>query len=633
PPTLVVQASAAARAEIGSLQRLADHEVEADRVVRDMDTLERTIVATEAQATEVSAWLDAADDRRAALSHARELAAEAATELPVLREALTVARSRVDAARRRDDLTLELATARDELRRRTDAAQEKRENWLGVRQARLDGMAAELSAALVPGADCPVCGSIEHPAPATARPDAVTRQQEDAAGLVASTAETERSEAQARVGALEVSLAEARVAAGGEGALDVLLADVDTMTRRFETIQAAAATLETAEDAVRAFDEEREGRVRQQVGLDERRKEARVRAVEQQVRLQRLHEVLDDARGDDPSIASRAARLERLAHDCDRLASEVTALERLRGAVDEALSRAELAAAARNLGSLDTVADAARDDERVVELDAFRQRHDAELATVTELLADPEITAAARLATPDMAALDAAAETAERAHAAAVGLLSGAESRVAALDRLHVRLTRLLADREPLAAAHRTIDGLSRLAEGKSADNRLRMSLSGYVLAARLEQVAAAASERLERMSSGRYRLVHTADSASGRGRGGLHLRVLDAWTGADRDPATLSGGESFSASLALALGLADVVTAESGGSLLETLFVDEGFGTLDDDTLDEVMSVLDDLRDGGRVVGLVSHVADLRQRIPVQLVVEKGRGGSTIRQ
>jgi exonuclease SbcC len=159
------------------------------------------------------------------------------------------------------------------------------------------------------------------------------------------------------------------------------------------------------------------------------------------------------------------------------------------------------------------------------------------------------------------------------------------------------------------------------------------MSLSAYVLAARLEQVAASASDRLLRMTSGRYSLVHTATAATGRTRGGLTLRVLDSWTGRLRDPATLSGGETFSASLALALGLADVVTAEAGGALLETLFVDEGFGSLDEDTLDDVMGVLDDLREGGRTVGIVSHVADLRQRVPVQLRVERGRAGSAISQ
>ncbi len=130
-------------------------------------------------------------------------------------------------------------------------------------------------------------------------------------------------------------------------------------------------------------------------------------------------------------------------------------------------------------------------------------------------------------------------------------------------------------------------------------------------------------------MSAGRYALTHSDGATSGRGRAGLGLRVRDAWTGAERDTTTLSGGESFFASLALALGLADVVTAEAGGVPLETLFVDEGFGTLDAETLDEVMDVLDGLREGGRAVGLVSHVAELKARIPAQVYVRKGRRGS----
>ena len=157
------------------------------------------------------------------------------------------------------------------------------------------------------------------------------------------------------------------------------------------------------------------------------------------------------------------------------------------------------------------------------------------------------------------------------------------------------------------------------------------MRLSAYILAARLEQVAAAATVRLERMSGGRYSLVHT-DERDGHGRrSGLGLAVVDAWTGRTRPTSTLSGGETFFASLALALGLADVVTGESGGAQLETLFVDEGFGSLDDDTLDEVMAVLDGLRDGGRSVGIVSHVAELRQRIPAQLRVTKSASGSSL--
>ena len=107
----------------------------------------------------------------------------------------------------------------------------------------------------------------------------------------------------------------------------------------------------------------------------------------------------------------------------------------------------------------------------------------------------------------------------------------------------------------------------------------------------------------------------------------------MDAWTGRERDTATLSGGETFFASLALALGLADVVTDEAGGVRLDTLFIDEGFGSLDDQTLDEVLDVLDSLRERDRSVGIVSHVPDLRRRIHAQLEVVKDRTGSVLRR
>jgi len=157
------------------------------------------------------------------------------------------------------------------------------------------------------------------------------------------------------------------------------------------------------------------------------------------------------------------------------------------------------------------------------------------------------------------------------------------------------------------------------------------MRLSAFVLAYRLSQVVAAANERLARMSDQRYSLEHTGRRGAGETRGGLSLLVRDDWSGETRDPATLSGGETFVVSLALALGLADVITQEAGGADLDTLFVDEGFGSLDADTLDDVMDTLDSLRDGGRVVGVVSHVAEMRDRIPTQLVVTKARQGSTV--
>ncbi|MYV52425.1 SbcC/MukB-like Walker B domain-containing protein, partial [Streptomyces sp. SID3212] len=185
----------------------------------------------------------------------------------------------------------------------------------------------------------------------------------------------------------------------------------------------------------------------------------------------------------------------------------------------------------------------------------------------------------------------------------------------------------------PVREEYGRVARLAALTAGTSTDNERRMRLESYVLAARLEQVAAAATVRLRRMSGGRYALVHTDARAGGQRRSGLGLQVVDAWTGSARDTATLSGGETFFASLALALGLADVVTDEAGGVRLDTLFIDEGFGSLDDQTLDEVLDVLDSLRERDRSVGIVSHVADLRRRIPTQLEIVKERDGSAVRQ
>jgi exonuclease SbcC len=156
------------------------------------------------------------------------------------------------------------------------------------------------------------------------------------------------------------------------------------------------------------------------------------------------------------------------------------------------------------------------------------------------------------------------------------------------------------------------------------------------VLGSRLRQVVDAANERFTPMSSGRYSFEHTMDKSAGDRRsasGGLGLLVRDQWTGQTRDPRTLSGGETFWASLSLALGLSDVVTHETGGVELHTLFVDEGFGSLDADSLDDVMDVLDSLRSGGRTVGVVSHVETMRERISVQVRVGKDRIGSTVHQ
>ncbi|MFE7743515.1 AAA family ATPase [Nocardia sp. NPDC057455] len=274
------------------------------------------------------------------------------------------------------------------------------------------------------------------------------------------------------------------------------------------------------------------------------------------------------------------------------------------------------------------VAAASRSPQQQAEIDAELVAADRARAAAEAVLAEPEIRAAAQQEPDDPAELDALVVEAQTALNAAVAAHAEASRRASQLEDLGGQLWAAVDRIAPAQRAFEELDGLADVVAGRGANNR-RMSLHSYVLAARLEEVAQAGSLRLRRMSGGRYEFVHS-DKAGPRGRrGGLGLDIRDDYTGAIRPAKTLSGGETFMASLSLALGLADTVAAESGGLVLDTLFIDEGFGGLDADTLDAVMGVLDELRAGGRVVGVVSHVDEMRQRIPSRLHVLRGRAGS----
>ncbi len=218
---------------------------------------------------------------------------------------------------------------------------------------------------------------------------------------------------------------------------------------------------------------------------------------------------------------------------------------------------------------------------------------------------------------------DDAAREAERQ---ANRLVDAVEQHTATLGRCRQTLNDAVDDGGPMRERYDMVRSLADLARGDKGgvSSGTRMKLSNYVLSARLTQVTTAASTRLRTMTDGRYTLLQTDDSGHGGRQGGLGIEVLDAFSGRTRSTQSLSGGESFAASLALALGLADVVAAEAGGISLDTLFIDEGFGTLDGESLNGVLDILDGLRSGGRTVGVVSHVADMKERIPTHVLVER---------
>ena len=175
---------------------------------------------------------------------------------------------------------------------------------------------------------------------------------------------------------------------------------------------------------------------------------------------------------------------------------------------------------------------------------------------------------------------------------------------------------------------------LLALASAANGDNQARLTLSAWVLQAHFRQVLVFANERLGVIGAGRYELINVdSEEDTRQQKQGLGLAVVDHLSGTTRSPRTLSGGESFYVSLALALALADVVATQNGGIEMNTLFIDEGFGSLDEGTLAEVMDVLGALHSGGRVVGIVSHVSELKRAIPAAVEVRPLLGGgSTLR-
>ena len=175
--------------------------------------------------------------------------------------------------------------------------------------------------------------------------------------------------------------------------------------------------------------------------------------------------------------------------------------------------------------------------------------------------------------------------------------------------------------------------GLGTLVTANSSVNTKKLTLESYALQLRFAHVLESASFHLRKMSSGRLSFL-LDESAQGRGNTGLGINVMDEATGDARPTTSLSGGETFYASLSLALGLADVVQSETGGVSLETLFVDEGFGSLDTDTLERVLDQLDQLKSGGRTIGVISHVSEMKERFPDRIVVSRDpEGPSQIRQ
>ncbi|MBA3308539.1 MAG: SMC family ATPase [Nocardioidaceae bacterium] len=607
----------AAQQEVDDLNgELARLRAELDELETAAAELRRELATRPAELEQAAARRDEAARTAATLPAALDKAKRADTILTAAYECVEL-QGRFDDCRQRRLVAAETqVTARASL-------QDVRERYLG-------GIAVQLAAELVDGQGCLVCGSTTHPSPALP-----TAGHVDAADEALAQADLRLRDEELQRSERELSQVESRLSAAS------------ALARGHDT-GAARASLEAATTEVTAARRATERQLhltRELAKLSEAVEADNLllgkaengyhvlagRRHELQERLQRQQSMLAERVGPGVRVEDREAELR------DELARQVELATALKSATTAKAREQELS------DQLDTVlaGTAFRSGGEVLQAhlpaaelanaEALNRAYHADLDSTSRLVDDPVLAVASQQQHPDLDSLAATADHARDQHFEMAHQTKALQSRHERLEALLAQLSDALARREPLRTARDLAVEVAGLCAGTAAANLTKTRLSHYVLGARLEQVVAAANIRLSGICGGRYQLQHSMERGVGDARGGLSLRVADTHTGQRRDPATLSGGETFYVSLALALGLADLVTNEAGGAELSTLFVDEGFGSLDSETLDEVLDELDALRSGGRCVGLVSHLAELRMRIPAQLNVVRSPAGSRL--
>ena len=617
------------RAEAAVLTALIPEE---DTVRRLTTELERTDTERQDFATQqrtAQDWLETEPVQRRTLEARREAARQAEEESRRHQTALDGLKARLEAARRRNTHLAKITKAEQQLADAQTATGQTGQAYLTIRRRRTDGMAAELAATLTDGTPCPVCGSCTHPAPAAPQDGQPTRQDEQDAETLHEQAKATQEAAATTLHKLREQAAAATGEAGNTPLAD-LQTQHTTLTAELAEALARAVDQGTIQEELLALDREHTAQTQQHstatAGLSARN--ADYDTLTQQ--LTDLTTKLAAARGSHATVAAHADGLTRTA---DRLKEAAEASHQLTAAAQTLAHRttqATLAAKEHGFDTLTLAQQARLSDEELHTIENEITQWREARAAHTAVLDNPALQQAATRPSADLDAATTARAAADDQHAEAVTAASAAHTRNQDLTTLAAGLEATIQRLEPLEQAHNTARHLAELVTGNSPSARVRMQLEAYVLAARLEEVVTAANTRLHIMSEGRYTLSHSDHQAARGARSGLGLQITDSWTGRPRKTDTLSGGESFFASLSLALGLADVVTHEAGGNPLDTLFIDEGFGTLDEDTLHKVLDVLDSLRDHDRTVGVISHVPELRRRITHRLHVCKSPTGST---
>ena len=555
-----------------------------------------------------------------------------AAAVPAARAELERLDDRLEASRRADVLRASLTGLSEALREAVRGAKVADAAARDAHDLWLSATAGALAAGLADGSPCPVCGSESHPSPAPLSEDGITREQVRGLDEARQRADGELADAKSAHSDAVREISRLNAIAGDHtGAIEELRG---AAASRLRALEGAARRIPGVEEAI--------GQERARLGeLEGRRADAAASLARARAALDEERAALERARGQVAEHAPGGRTIAESIEESEALASAFSALleaaSTWNGACEqEESARAEFVAQLGRSGlpsDGDSWRGALVDEDLLDSYEARVSAHGQQLFALRQDLASQEMERAGDLDAPDVGGARerarASARTRVAAHQRVGSLEQCARELGSAVESLASCVDELRAARQEAGPVRRLAD----IAAASSPENLAATPLSAWVLVSRLEEVLRATNPRLAAISSGRYELVAVPDDGTQSRKSGLGLRIVDHDTDTERSARTLSGGETFYTSLALALGLADVVTAEAGGVELRTVFIDEGFGSLDAHTLSLVMDQLHQLRDGGRCVGVVSHVEEMASQIPDQVRVRPlPAGGSSLR-
>lgn len=549
-----------------------------------------------------------------------------------------------------------LDKAQENLTAETATEEKAKQRYEAAEQRYLGGQASLLAARLIEGEPCPVCGGQDHPSPATSNEDTKDFEAEW---------KSARSDA---VDASERLQGEREKVAAAKG----LLAERQTALEKLEPPSEAVASLENTvaqlrdalgklpfaadiaqlEKLASAAKENAAAAVAASANAETELQASLTReAVATRSYTDQIAEVPEQFR-DETAVDAALTEVERAIEQ--RKAALSAAADQFQEA-SEGKARAEEAVQNSNSRRTEAAREAAEArNDYAARLREIGIEHDnfvaysadiSEIETLAALVEDHELAertargAAAQASTaikdkqrPDLAGAREQSRSARQSADDAKHALAVLRAKEAHLTRLRDELSNEI---DRLRKLEEETGPLRALADAFNGQNEMNTQLESFAIGAMFDRVLQAANLRLEPMTSGRYRLERDIESTGGRTKRGLDIRVHDVETGRPRDLSTLSGGETFIAALSLALGLSDIVEASHGAIRLDTIFIDEGFGSLDTEndtgTLDRVLQVLQDIVGASRAVGLISHVPLVQQAVPNGFSIIKGVGGSSI--